>query len=526
MNIAELLQVQARERPDAAAIIERGGTVTFAELEHAAGRMAALLQADGLRAGDGVLVFQPMSGELYIILSALFRLGAVAMFLDPSAGRQHMERCCEIYPPRAIIASPRAQFLRWVSPGLRRIPKRYVCGRFFPGTSSLRRIKRFAPLARIEPAADAMPALVTFTSGTTGAPKAALRTHGFLGVQHRVLVTHLSLEPGQADLATLPIFVLANLASGVTSLIPDADLRRPGAIKAAPVFEQIRHHGATRAAASPAFFERLVEYAEQHGGGLASLRRIYTGGAPVFPTLLRRLQQQAPEAIIEVVYGSTEAEPIAHSCWRAKDCGCGLRSTPGGGLLVGTPVPEIALRILPNRWGEPIGPFLNTEFDRASLPNGVAGEIVVSGPHVLCGYLHGRGDEETKFEVEGQRWHRTGDAGYLDKGGRLWLLGRASARIIDKSGDIYPFPVEIAALEHPGVARAALVAAQGRRVLVVEPSEVGGFRPAELKQALSWAALDEVRSVARIPFDKRHNAKVDYPALRSMLQKGPARTGI
>lgn len=520
MNIAELLQAQARERPHAAAIIGRSGIISFAELERAAGQTAALLEEQGLQAGDGVLVFQPMSGELYVILSALFRLGAVAMFLDPGAGREHMERCCEIYPPKAIIASPRALLLLWVSPGLRRIPRRYVCGQFFPGAVSLRRAKRFMPLTRIAPAPDAMPALVTFTSGSTGAPKAALRPHGFLGVQHRVLARHLSLQPGQVDLATLPIFVLANLASGVTSLIPDADLRRPGAIDAVPVLTQIRRYAPTRGAASPAFFERLAVHAERHGGGLASLRHIYTGGAPVFPTLLRRLQRQAPDAVIEVVYGSTEAEPIAHSRWEEEEPSHEHGSIPRPGLLAGRPVPEIALRILPNRWGEAIGPFGKGEFERACLPNGTAGEIVVSGPHVLPGYLHGRGDDETKFDVDGQRWHRTGDAGYLDEAGRLWLLGRASARIVDEKGEIYPFPVEVAALEHPAVARAALVAQGGRRILVVEPTGTGAFHPAELERALAWAALDEVRCIARIPLDKRHNAKVDYPALRSMLQQG------
>ncbi|BAU50278.1 AMP-dependent synthetase [Sulfurifustis variabilis] len=521
MNLAELLQAQARERPAAPAIIERGGTLTFAGLEHAAGQAAALLHADGVRAGDGVLVFQPMSGELYVILSALFRLGAVAVFLDPGMGRRHIEGCCAMYPPKAIIASWRAQLLIWSSPALRRIPRRYVCGRFFPGAVSLRRARRLSPLAHVTATSDATPALVTFTSGSTGTPKAALRTHGFLAVQHRVLARHLSLQAGEIDLATLPIFVLANLASGVTSLIPDADLRRPGAVDAVPVLAQVRRHRATRTAASPAFLERLVDHAERHGvSGLGGLRRVYTGGAPVFPALLRRLQEQAPDAVIEVVYGSTEAEPIAHGRWRSGEC-TGATSGPGRGLLAGRPVPEIGLRILPNRWGEPIGPFLEKEFDRVSLPHGAAGEIVVSGAHVLPGYLHGRGDEETKFDVDGRRWHRTGDAGYIDDEGRLWLLGRAGARIVDGKGEIYPFPVELAALEQPGVRRAALVSHRGRRVLVVEPSGIGTLHATELKKALAWSALDQVRGVPRIPLDKRHNAKVDYPALRSMLEKDP-----
>ena len=73
------------------------------------------------------------------------------------------------------------------------------------------------------------PALVTFTSGSTGVPKAALRTHRFLLAQYRALESSIALEAGEVDLATLPVFVLANLAAGVTTVIPK-DVRRPGAV--------------------------------------------------------------------------------------------------------------------------------------------------------------------------------------------------------------------------------------------------------------------------------------------------------
>ena len=92
-------------------------------------------------------------------------------------------------------------------------------------------------------------------------------------------------------------------------------------------------------------------------------------------------------------------------------------------------MPEIEVRILPDKWGEPIGSFTHAELEAQSLPAGETGEIVVSGPHVLGGYLHGRGDSETKFRVNGTVWHRTGDAGYFDDTGRLWLMGRCAVNI-------------------------------------------------------------------------------------------------
>src|SRR5438128_9621978 len=98
MNLAEILQRHAAERPGAPAVVEEtwtgGGRVTtFAGLADAAARAAALLWRAGLRPGDAVLVFHPMSAELYVALLAIFRLRLVATFLDPSAGTDHVERC-------------------------------------------------------------------------------------------------------------------------------------------------------------------------------------------------------------------------------------------------------------------------------------------------------------------------------------------------------------------------------------------------------------------------------------------------
>src|SRR5208282_3898869 len=135
---------------------------------------------------------------------------------------------------------------------------------WFPGARRLDLRTNASSSREIVPLAAEAPALVTFTSGSTGQPKAAMRTHGFLLAQHRALETSLALRPGQLDLTTLPIFVLANLASGVTSVLPNADLRSPGTIIAGPVLAQIRRHKIETTASSPAFLSRLLDESE-HG---------------------------------------------------------------------------------------------------------------------------------------------------------------------------------------------------------------------------------------------------------------------
>lgn len=523
MNIAHVLQRHARERPSQPAIIDGPAhaqrILTFAQLDEQVGCFAALLKALGARAGDHALIFQPMSAELYVILLALFRLGAVAVFIDPSQGRAHIERCCARIPPKIFIAAGKAHLLRLISRPLRRIPIKVSVGPWLPATVNYGRLFRQQACTEILDCNPDAPALVTFTSGSTGVPKAAVRSHGFLLAQHRVLAANLHHVAGEVDLATLPIFVLANLASAVTSVIADVDLRRPGAIDAAKLLRHIRQQPALRSAASPAFYQRLAEYCRQQGMTLNNFTRIDTGGAPVFPDVLAQLHAIAPNAEIVAVYGSTEAEPIAHIYWRDISRADRDRMLQGKGLLAGPPVAEINCKVIRDRFGTAIGPFSADTFAQQYCATDEVGEIVVAGEHVLPGYLDGVGDAETKFEVDGRRWHRTGDLGCFDAHGRLWLLGRCTARIEDANGVCFPFAVETVARSDARIRHAAMVAWRGRRVLVVEYRPGAQGDDDELRQHIAWAKLAAVVSVRTMPLDKRHNAKIDYPALMALLDR-------
>ncbi|MFM7321908.1 MAG: AMP-binding protein [Armatimonadota bacterium] len=519
MNIAELLLRQARTRPESAAIIEtRNGidrTLTFAQLVEESARGAAVLRSAGLAPGSRALVLQPMGIDLYVALTALFRAGLVAVFLDPSAGRDHVARCCAMQPIHAFLGSRKAHLLRCLVPEVRRIPARWHFGSgWMPGSRDWTRgCANAFPGPDVHAATDDTPALLTFTSGSTGVPKAAVRTHGFLTAQHSALEESIGLSPGQVDLATLPIFVLANLASGVTSLLPDADLRRPGDVDPAPIVAQIRRHRPDRTGASPAFYERLLTT----DASFPEFETIHTGGAPVFPDLMQRLTDRAPRARVVAVYGSTEAEPIAHVAWDQMDASDRAAMASGKGLLAGEPEACIAVRIVRERPGQPAGTLTPAEFDAERVPTGEAGEIVVRGAHVLPGYVGGVGDSETKIHVGDAVWHRTGDSGWMDEMGRLWLLGRTSARIADDRGVLHPFAVEAAVRAVPGIARAALVAHHGQRWLVVQARENEAVDRAALDCALGETVIDGITEIERIPLDRRHNAKVDYPELHRLL---------
>ena len=190
----------------------------------------------------------------------------------------------------------------------------------------------------------------------------------------------------------------------------------------------------------------------------------------------------------------------------------------GRGLLAGYPGAQSSGAHREGSVGAKIGPCERAQFEQMCQPAGVGGEIVVSGDHVLPGYLYGPNEDENKLRVGDVCWHRTGDAGYLDELGRLWLLGRCAARVEDHRGALYPLGAENTALQYEYVRRAALVAHRGQRVMVVE-LRGHAAQPdfASLLKSLAFAGVDAIRLVKRIPVDERHNAKVDYDALRELL---------
>ena len=510
MNVVATFLATVRARPEAVAIIDRvrkrDRRTTFAQLDDWSARIATLLRDRGVTAGDRVVLLHRPSAELYAFVIALLRIGAVATVLEPSASRAQVAAALDASRPRALFAGALGIALALSMPALRRVPLKLTSARWIPGTTSIHGARRLGPTTSPAVVSGDHPALLTFTSGSTGSPKGAVRTHAVLRAQHEALRS-VAASAAEIDLVSLPIVVLTNLGAGATSILPDADLRRPGAIDASPVLAQLQRHGATRVTASPALVDRLVS-APGATTALSAVTRIVTGGGPVFPDLIARARAVSRAEVV-AVFGSTEAEPIAHHAG-SEVASIDLAAMRGGaGLLVGRPVPEVVVRIV-DRGSETTAALDTPSLDRA------IGEIVVTGAHVVPGYLDGRGDAETKVRHAGRVWHRTGDLGYLDERGRLWLLGRAGAAIDDARGTLFPFAVECAArLVVPGCT-IAVVAREGKRLLLVRERLAPRGRE-ELERALAWARIDAIVDECPIPLDRRHNSKVDYPALQRLL---------
>lgn len=467
MNILQPVIADAQSAQSRAAIVSSSGSITYADLIVQSAQLAAAWRRKGVQPGDRVLVAMPVGIPLFASVIALWRLGAVIVFPEPSLGALGLRHAIAAVRPKAFLSGGWFCVLRYVWPALR---------------SALHLSLRDAGSnsAAIEPVACDHPALISFTSGSTGKPKAIIRSHGLLASQSACVARLLRSSRQEIDLVAFPMFVLANLSLGGTSVLPNWDLRSPQSACPASLARLIVESGVTRAVIPPSMCERLVR------GPVVQLNEIITGGGPLYPDLLQRLSAKGGVGDISLVYGSTEAEPIAHQRMRdITNSDWNLMRT-GGGLLAGRPIPEIRLDI-------------------------VHDEIVVSGDHVNKGYLDPMDDATTKISRVGEIWHRTGDAGCVDASGRLWLLGRAEGR----ANALFPFAVEAAARYWPNVSHAALISIEGKPVLAIEGN--ADLRNLWQKQADRIGDL-RVAVLKAMPLDRRHRSKVDYAELRRLLR--------
>ncbi len=226
------------------------------------------------------------------------------------------------------------------------------------------------------------PALITFTSGSTGQPKAAVRSHGFLARPASSAGHDLNLQAGQRDLAALPIFVLANLASAVTSIIPDADLRAPGDIAPARLLRQIRLDPADAGCrvASPSRSARTPRgVAGPRARDLrGDLYRRRTG----LSALLRLLQRSRPGNGGRGVWLDGSRADRADRVERNRSrriCGRWKAAPACSSAIL---LPKSTCGFFPTAGAMPIGPYTSEDFDRDALRAITTGEIVVAGEHV------------------------------------------------------------------------------------------------------------------------------------------------
>ena len=207
----------------------RHESITYLDLNDKIKAVASGLKSLGIGHGDRIIIFVPLSLELYVSMFAVQRIGAIAVFLDSWARKDHLGASAQTVAPKAMISFEKAFDLCAVVPRLSDIPIKIVLGPHEKKiySSNLELLLNHKATAAIEPVQASDTALITFTTGSSGTPKGADRTHRFLAAQHRALDKELPYLMADIDLPVFPIFSLNNLAGGVTTVLPAIDLAVP-----------------------------------------------------------------------------------------------------------------------------------------------------------------------------------------------------------------------------------------------------------------------------------------------------------
>ncbi len=545
MNIATELTAQARANPDRMAIACPAGReadgrtkyaqLTYAELDAESDRLARGLQLNGIGRGVRTVLMVPPSLELFTLVFALFKAGAVMVLVDPGMGIKNLKACLAQAQPEAFIGIPKAHIARKVLGWAKGTLTHYVTvgPRLFWGGTTLKQV-RAAGAASITAADPFEPvattpeetAAILFTSGSTGVPKGAVYRHDTFVNQVRLLKQMYQFGDGEIDLPTFPLFALFDPALGMSTIIPEMDATKPALVDPVKIIDAIKRFDVTNMFGSPALLNRVGRYGAEHGVKLPTLRRVISAGAPAVPSVLEVFATMLPQdGEIHTPYGATECLPVSTIGHKEILADTAVKTAAGAGVCVGRPVDSMHVEVI-RITDEAIAAW----DDSLNLPVGEIGEIVVQGPCVTHEYFAlPEANARAKIPATATAGirHRMGDLGYLDESGRLWMCGRKSHRVITAAGTLFTVPCEAIFNEHPAVFRTALVglgaASAQEPVLCVElEKDAVSPDPASIETELTalGAAHAHTQGIQRFlfhpafPVDIRHNAKIFREKLR------------
>ena len=434
-----------------------GAGLTAAALDERSAVAAARLAAAGVRAGDRVVVSAEASLDHVVAYAGVLRLGAVAL---PLNGAYRAPEIRHIVGDAQIAAAVTddAERGRWIAAAA---PTAVVTP---PDLTGLPRATGVPD--DVDAATGDDPALLVYTSGTTGAPKGAVLRHANLLASAEAVALAWRWAPDDRLVLALPLFHMHGLGVGLHgTLTAGASAVLLPSFDPADVLARIRA-GGTMFFGVPTMWHRLA--AAEGAGALARLRLGVSGSAPLPPDLHAAVAARAGRPPLER-YGMTETVMLVSNPYHGE-------RRPGS---VGFPLPGVDVR----------------------LADG--GEIEVRGPNVFAGYW--RRPEATAGSFR-DGWFRTGDLGAVDPDGYLRIVGRAKELIISGGYNVYPREVEEVLLAHPGVVDAAVVGAPdaewGERVCAFVVAEPGvtdhdlvdwcGSRLAPYKRPRRWERVDEV----------------------------------
>jgi long-chain acyl-CoA synthetase len=443
--------------PDAIALRYFDGSLSAREVERASDALAVALAARGTQRGDRVGIYLQNIPQYVLSLLALWKLGATALLLNPMYRRNELRHLIDDSEATGVICTDSAtpeilettlgSAVRWIvstsmldyqSKNDPRVFQNSDRSSTAPDGDLVRLIEEYdgqvpSPL---DVRGDEI-ALLTYTSGTTGPPKGAMNTHANVLNVATTFGEWVGVSTGDVVFALAPLFhITGAVINAAVALIRDASLVFIGRFQPSLVLETFEREKVTFTICSITVFNALLEEPGGSPESFASVKSIYSGGAPIPPATVVRFEDRYG-VYIHNVYGMTETSSGVIAVPLGAEAPI---HGPSGTLSVGVPLPNLTARIV----------------DPARVPvtQGEQGELELAGPQVIPGYWKSPEATDRTFH---EGWLRTGDVAIMDDAGWIYLVDRLKDQINVSGFKVWPREVEDVLYQHPSVLEAAVV---------------------------------------------------------------------
>jgi long-chain acyl-CoA synthetase len=488
-----------------------GRTLTVGEVDRATDALAAALVREGFGKGDRVAIYMQNVPQFVLAVIATWKGGGIVVSVNPMNKARELTYVLEDSGASVLVTleSLYDEVARDVVAGLPAVRTVITTNEldFLPGDppallkgsvkatpeGTLDLVALLAEHDMSKPpevslAADDV-AFLTYTSGTTGPPKGAMNTHRNVVFNSEAYRTWMSLTPDDVVLGVAPLFHITGLIAHLTvALLVPMPIVLGFRFDPVTMLDLIERYKPTFTVGAITVFIALMNDPSAAGRDLSSLTKVYSGGAPIAPTMVERFESEVGP-YIHNIYGLTETTSPSHGVPMGKRAPVDPTS---GALSVGVPIFNTVVRVIDDEGND--------------VPAGEIGEFVTSGPQVVVGYW-GR-PEETAHALPGGNLH-TGDVGFMDPDGWYYVVDRKKDMIIASGYKVWPREVEDILYQHPAVREAAVIGV---------PDE---YRGETVKAFVSMRPGETATEAELIAFCKERMAAYKYPRSVDLVDELP-----
>lgn len=445
IQISDLLVNAARKFASKPAITFDGTTHSWSEVLTRCHAMASLFASLGIERGDCVAYLGFNSNVCYESYFSPALIAAVLVPVNYRLSVREMIECVEDCKPKVLIIDPhfieQSRELKKacdsietiIYSGRGELPEDMLCYE-----ESVKQFSAVGAVREFRPSQNDESVIYFYTGGTTGRSKGVMLSNKNFQCNTDCSVPLYRMQEEWAFVVLGPLFHLAagsrvfscTALGGHAVILPKFDV--------VEVLQTIQQHNINSATLVPTMFQMLLDHEDFSSFDLSSLKMLAYGAAPMSVALLSRVIKAFPGVEIFQTFGMTEASPILTTL----DSRYHVLEGPNGNKLgsVGRPVNHVELKIV--------------DEDGNTLADGETGEILARGENIMTGYLN---LPEQTAEALQDGWYHTGDAGYLDAEGFLFLEGRVKDMIVSGGENVYPIEIENVLSHHPSIHQCAII---------------------------------------------------------------------